>query len=173
MLSLGYQRYAIQAGDWSSTLARQMARLYPSNVAAIHLNFCPAPPPLLEPPLISWMSKLVPSPVRSIACALTPSFVSQTLNTISRYPRWKSRLSYTQNPTVWTLLGYIFLGLPAPLGELDRAKVLKTNNFLTTGCGYSAMQGTRPSTLGLVLQSDPGALLAWIREKMLEWTDEE
>lgn len=173
MLSLGYKRYAIQAGDWASSLARQMARLFPSNVAALHLNFCPAPPPLLSPPLISWAFRLVPSPIYAVASALTPSFVSQILDSLHTYPRWRSRLSYTQDPTLWNHFCHILFGLPAPLSKMDRAKVLKTFNFISTGGGYSAMHGTRPATLGHVLQSDPGALLAWIGEKMLEWTDEE
>jgi len=173
MLSLGYRRYAIQAGDWGAALARQMSKLYPHSVTAVHLNFCPSPPPLLNPPLISWAFKMIPSPIYSLCSALTPSFVYNSLQTIREYPRWKSRSSYTLDPTIWTTLGHVFLGLPAPLSKEDRAKVKKSLNFMLSGSAYAAMQGTRPSTLGLVLQSDPGALLAWICEKMLEWTDEE
>lgn len=173
MLALGYRRYAIQAGDWASALARQMARLYPQSVVALHLNFCPAPPPLLSPPLIDWACKLVPSRVVSIACALTPTMVLQTIESIRTYPRWRARAVYTQDPGLLTLLGHLVLGLPAPLSKIDRAKVHKTMTFITSGSAYAAMQATRPSTLGHVLQSDPGALLAWIGEKMLEWTDEE
>jgi microsomal epoxide hydrolase len=33
--------------------------------------------------------------------------------------------------------------------------------------------GTRPSTIGHVLSSNPLALLAWIGEKFLEWSDED
>jgi pimeloyl-ACP methyl ester carboxylesterase len=173
MLSLGYRRYAIQAGDWGAALARHMARLYPSNVVALHLNFCPAPPPLLSPPWISWAFKLVPNPVYSICSALTPAVVAQTVQTIREYPRWRSRSFYTQEPTLQTILGHALLGFPAPLSKQDRQKVQKSIQFTTTGSAYAYMQGSRPSTLGLVLQSDPGALLAWIGEKMIEWTDEE
>jgi pimeloyl-ACP methyl ester carboxylesterase len=173
MLSLGYRRYAIQGGDWGAALARHMCRLFPSNVAALHLNFCPSAPPLLNPPLVSWIFKLIPSPIYSIACALTPSFLSQTIQTVREYPRWKSRITYTKDPTIWTTLGHALLGLPAPLNFQDRAKVVKSIEFMSSGSAYAAMQGTKPSTLALVLQSDPGALLAWIAEKMYAWTDEE
>ncbi|EIW66985.1 hypothetical protein M231_03918 [Tremella mesenterica] len=37
--------------------------------------------------------------------------------------------------------------------------------------GYALEQGTRPSTIGLVLSTSPLALLAWIGEKNLEWGD--
>lgn len=38
---------------------------------------------------------------------------------------------------------------------------------------YSMMHATRPSTIGHVLASSPLALLAWIAEKFLEWTDDD
>jgi hypothetical protein len=174
MLSLGYgNRYAIQAGDFGSALARHMCRMYPNSIAAVHLNFCPAAPPLLSPPLISWAFKLVPQPVCSLCRAVTPALVSQTLQTIREYPRWRSRIAYTREPTIWTYLGHILLGLPAPLNKQDRARVSKSVAFATSGSAYASFHGTRPSTIGLVLSADPGALLAWIGDKMIEWTDEE
>jgi microsomal epoxide hydrolase len=36
---------------------------------------------------------------------------------------------------------------------------------------YSFEHRTRPGTLGLILQSNPLALLSWIGEKFLDWTD--
>lgn len=36
---------------------------------------------------------------------------------------------------------------------------------------YALEHGTRPATIGLVLSSSPLALLAWIGEKHLEWSD--
>lgn len=35
------------------------------------------------------------------------------------------------------------------------------------------MHGTRPSTIGLVVQSSPVALLAWLGEKFRDWTDDD
>lgn len=173
MLSLGYRRYAIQAGDWGSAVARTMAKLYPRNVTAIHLNFCPSPPPLLNPPLLQYISRLIASPIYSVASALTPSVVSQTIQTIREYPRWIDRKRYLYEPGILTIAGHVLLGLPPPLSKIDLGKVRRGLDFMTSGSAYAAMQGTRPSTLGLALQSDPGALLAWVGEKLLQWTDEE
>jgi len=40
-----------------------------------------------------------------------------------------------------------------------------------TGSGYSAVQGTRPQTIGYALTDSPAALCAWIVEKFWSWTD--
>ncbi|KAL2863276.1 epoxide hydrolase family protein [Aspergillus lucknowensis] len=40
-----------------------------------------------------------------------------------------------------------------------------------TGLAYALEHGTRPSTVGLAISSSPLALLAWIGEKHIEWTD--
>jgi len=45
--------------------------------------------------------------------------------------------------------------------------------FVSRGSGYSLEQATRPSTIGLILGSNPLALLAWIGEKFLAWSDED
>lgn len=38
--------------------------------------------------------------------------------------------------------------------------------------GYNAEQSTKPQTLTYVLNDSPVALLAWIYEKLHDWTDE-
>lgn len=48
---------------------------------------------------------------------------------------------------------------------------MRNTNFGTLGNAYAREHGTRPSTIGLVLSSSPLALLAWIGEKFLAWTD--
>ncbi|THX54562.1 alpha/beta-hydrolase [Aureobasidium pullulans] len=45
--------------------------------------------------------------------------------------------------------------------------------FLRTGSSYAVQHATKPSTIGFVLSSNPVALLAWIGEKYLAWTDED
>lgn len=42
-----------------------------------------------------------------------------------------------------------------------------------TGTAYGMAHGTRPSTVGLTLSASPIAMLAWIGEKYLEWSDED
>ncbi|KAI5848525.1 epoxide hydrolase hyl1 [Morchella snyderi] len=57
---------------------------------------------------------------------------------------------------------------PSDLSGLQRAHA-----FRTTGSAYGLAHATRPSTIGHVLASSPLALLAWVGEKLLEWTDED
>jgi epoxide hydrolase len=40
-----------------------------------------------------------------------------------------------------------------------------------TGSGYSAVQGTRPQTIGYSLVDSPAGLCAWIVEKLWTWSD--
>jgi pimeloyl-ACP methyl ester carboxylesterase len=40
-----------------------------------------------------------------------------------------------------------------------------------TASAYASMQGTRPDTLAAGLTDSPGGLLAWIGEKLAEWSD--
>lgn len=49
--------------------------------------------------------------------------------------------------------------------------VEKIDTFIKTGAAYALMHATRSATIGFVLSSNPVALLAWIGEKFLEWTD--
>jgi microsomal epoxide hydrolase len=57
-------------------------------------------------------------------------------------------------------------------GGLERAGIERAKSFKSIGSAYALEHATRPSTIGLVLSSSPIALLAWIGEKLLEWTDD-
>ena len=59
------------------------------------------------------------------------------------------------------------------LDTKDRAFVERGQAFKAKGSAYAQEHGTRPATIGFVLSSNPLALLAWIGEKFLEWTDED
>ncbi|KAG8528412.1 uncharacterized protein KY384_007330 [Bacidia gigantensis] len=59
------------------------------------------------------------------------------------------------------------------LTEFEKSCVERGETFLQTGAAYAMEQGTRPSTLGLALNSSPLALLAWVGEKFLAWSDED
>ncbi|KAG6812500.1 hypothetical protein H0H92_002499 [Tricholoma furcatifolium] len=56
----------------------------------------------------------------------------------------------------------IFLGYT----EREKAGLERTVKFLSEGSGYSAIQSTRPQTLGYGLTDSPVGLLAWIYEKL-------
>ncbi|KAJ0416905.1 Alpha/Beta hydrolase protein [Aspergillus carlsbadensis] len=63
---------------------------------------------------------------------------------------------------------------PGSLGDLTKTEkehLDRSNKWQQTGFAYALEHGTRPSTIGLVISSSPLALLAWIGEKHLEWSD--
>lgn len=58
-----------------------------------------------------------------------------------------------------------------PYSEVDREQLARTNWFATQGSGYVEIQMTRPQTLGYGLTDSPVGLLAWIYEKLVDWSD--
>ncbi|KAI9690120.1 MAG: hypothetical protein M1822_009081 [Bathelium mastoideum] len=58
------------------------------------------------------------------------------------------------------------------LSALDQQGLARAAAFRQTGIAYAMEHATRPSTIGLALSSSPLALLCWIGEKFIEWTDE-
>lgn len=58
--------------------------------------------------------------------------------------------------------------------ELEK-KMMSTRGqaFIDYGDAYGREHGTRAGTIGLVLSASPIALLAWVGEKFLEWSDED
>lgn len=73
--------------------------------------------------------------------------------------------SWTSNPLL--ALEHAF----TPYTAADRAGVQRTQEFQKTGRGYSGEQSTKPQTLGYSLADSPIGLLAWIYEKLHDWTD--
>ena len=59
------------------------------------------------------------------------------------------------------------------LSARDKVGLARGEEFMKMGAAYSLEHATRPGTIGLVLDSSPLALLAWIGEKFLSWTDED
>ncbi len=57
------------------------------------------------------------------------------------------------------------------LEAYERKGLERYNWFMEDGRAYALMQASRPSTLGLVLSATPLAVLAWVGEKFLEWSD--
>ena len=58
-----------------------------------------------------------------------------------------------------------------PYTAEEQAGRQRTAWFMKEGFGYNLMQGTKPSTIGFALADSPVALLAWIYEKLHDWTD--
>ena len=76
----------------------------------------------------------------------------------------------TTDPTALALLDL----LPAELDGLSEAEASshrRLREYGAEGKGYLQIQGTRPQTLAYGLTDSPAGQLAWIVEKVKEWTD--
>ena len=60
-----------------------------------------------------------------------------------------------------------------PKTELEKNALQKADEFIDTAYAFALEQGTRAATVGLALSASPLALLSWIGEKILEWTDDD
>jgi pimeloyl-ACP methyl ester carboxylesterase len=58
-----------------------------------------------------------------------------------------------------------------PLTESESAYVAQVRHWDESERGYSALQATRPQTLGYALNDSPAGLAAWILEKWRAWSD--
>ncbi|KAF5603228.1 microsomal epoxide hydrolase [Fusarium pseudocircinatum] len=59
------------------------------------------------------------------------------------------------------------------VSEAEKKGLERAKDFDKLGTAYALMHATRPSTIGLILSSSPLALLAWVGEKFLSWSDED
>jgi len=73
-------------------------------------------------------------------------------------PSWKSPLSFLQY-------------LLTPSSPEEKAGFERSHWFRTKGMGYFAEHRSQPQTLGYGLADSPVGLLAWIYEKLVNWTD--
>ncbi|KAK5047216.1 hypothetical protein LTR84_006738 [Exophiala bonariae] len=60
----------------------------------------------------------------------------------------------------------------APLTEADVAGLQRAGEFMTEGMGYYKQLSTKPRTIGFSLCDSPVGLLAWIYEKLHDWSDD-
>jgi pimeloyl-ACP methyl ester carboxylesterase len=119
MLSLGYNKYATQGGDWGYMITRTIGLLFPENCLASHINMIRSDGP----------------------------------------PKW------THHPLL------ALQHAVTPYSAKDKAGFERSKWFLEEGAGYRLEQSTKPQTLGYGLTDSPVALLAWIYEKLHDWTD--
>ncbi|MEJ3654501.1 epoxide hydrolase family protein [Actinomycetes bacterium KLBMP 9759] len=62
-------------------------------------------------------------------------------------------------------------GTVGPLTAAEKAALAERETFQKLGTGYSALQSTRPQTVGYGLSDSPSGQCAWIIEKFWDWTD--
>jgi pimeloyl-ACP methyl ester carboxylesterase len=58
-----------------------------------------------------------------------------------------------------------------PISEAERVYLAQQNRWNDVERGYSALQSTKPQTLGYALNDSPAGLAAWILEKWRAWSD--
>lgn len=69
------------------------------------------------------------------------------------------------------MLGNVDIPDESTLTEFEKTAVENAKLWRVTGSAYAQEHGTRPATIGFVLNSNPLSLLAWIGEKFLSWSD--
>lgn len=62
--------------------------------------------------------------------------------------------------------------LLTPYTAAEKACLERNQWFLTKGSGYSAEHSLQPQTLGYSIANSPVGLLAWVFEKLVNWTNE-
>lgn len=76
------------------------------------------------------------------------------------------------NSPAWTSNPLLALAhAVTPYSQAEKDGLDRTNWFLTEGSGYRTLQATKPQTIGYALTDSPVALLAWLYEKLHDWTD--
>lgn len=93
----------------------------------------------------------------------------------ARYPRHvlASHVNFvrvTDPPTLLKSPGQYVKHAVTPYTEAEKHGVERSQWFRKKGFGYNLEQSTRPHTLGFALADSPVALLAWIYEKLHDWT---
>lgn len=58
-----------------------------------------------------------------------------------------------------------------PYTAREEAGLARSKWFSECGYGYNLLQSTKPQTIGFALADSPVALLAWIYERLYDWTD--
>ncbi|KAJ3485846.1 hypothetical protein NLI96_g4677 [Meripilus lineatus] len=85
---------------------------------------------------------------------------------------WHSNFAATSGPPSLRTNPLLFLQhLFTPYTLRDKVGFLRSLWFQTKGMGYVAEQSTQPQTVGYSLADSPVGLLAWVYEKLVQWTD--
>ncbi|EIN09293.1 alpha/beta-hydrolase [Punctularia strigosozonata HHB-11173 SS5] len=73
--------------------------------------------------------------------------------------------AFTKHPIAY--IQHLF----TPYTQSEKVGLERTEKFMKLGRGYSAEHSTQPQTLGYSLADSPAGLLAWIYEKLHNWSD--
>ncbi|KAF8555650.1 alpha/beta-hydrolase [Imleria badia] len=84
---------------------------------------------------------------------------------------WHTNMPLSQPPSPWQEPLSFLAFLVTPWTAKEKEGLARTQWFRSQGSGYMAQQRTQPQTLGYLLADSPVGLLAWIYEKLRNWTD--
>ncbi|RYC58542.1 hypothetical protein CHU98_g7683 [Xylaria longipes] len=103
---------------------------------------------------------------RAMGMRYAPKHIKAQHLNLDRYPR----PTLTKSPVAFvrTLVSALITGF----SEREKKGFERSKWFQEEGSGYFKVQSTKPQTLGYGLADSPVALLAWIYEKLVDWTDE-
>jgi len=103
------------------------------------------------------------------------SFISRKLASLHGHKTvkaWHTNFpNVRQPPSLFTHPVLFFKHLLTPYSTNERAGLERTQWFMTKSRGYFQEQSTQPQTIGYSLADSPVGLLAWIYEKLVQWTD--
>lgn len=80
-------------------------------------------------------------------------------------------LAESNPPTQFGDTNLFFEAHQNSLSEYDKAGLKRTEWFQKEGFGYNLEHCTKPQTIGYSMYDSPVGLLAWIYEKLHDWTD--
>ncbi|KAF3942434.1 hypothetical protein ABW19_dt0206585 [Dactylella cylindrospora] len=79
---------------------------------------------------------------------------------------------YYEPPSLWkNPLYWLQNMLRGPYTASEKAGIARTQTFLKEGFGYNLMHKYRPQTVGYGIADSPVGLLAWILDKLHDWSD--
>ncbi|KAK9789088.1 putative Epoxide hydrolase N-terminal domain-containing protein [Seiridium cardinale] len=90
-----------------------------------------------------------------------------------------ARVLGATSPTVRAVhLNFCIMPDPGNISEteyndLEKKGLERASWFSRLGSAYALEHATKPATIGLTLSASPLAMLAWVGEKFLDWTDED
>jgi pimeloyl-ACP methyl ester carboxylesterase len=85
---------------------------------------------------------------------------------------WHTNMGHAQRPHPLRTPLRFLLNLVIPNTPAEKAGLARTKYFIEQGRGYDIEQSTRPQTIGYALADSPVGLLAWMYEKLVDWTDD-
>lgn len=102
---------------------------------------------------------------RAMGRRFAPAHIKAQHLNMDHYPR----PSLLRNPIAFlrTMLAALVTGF----SEREKQGFERSKWFKDEGSGYFSVQSTRPQTIGYGLEDSPAALLGWIYEKLVDWTD--